>query len=147
MIPQIRNSRARVTRARIAEIEEQLDVELPAPYRNFLLQHNGGRPRPATFVPKGESEATETVHCFLAIDGDPDVDDLLTNVEDYGGRISDAFLPVALDAFGNLICIRVKGKSKNRIYFWDHEMEDDEDIDPMRLVAEDWDTFVSSFQD
>ena len=49
MAVQITGSKAKLTPEKIDAAEKALGVELPEPYRRFLLAHNGGRPEPADF--------------------------------------------------------------------------------------------------
>jgi cell wall assembly regulator SMI1 len=141
MVPDIRGSKPPATEAAITKLEKRLKSKLPAPYREFLLRHNGGRPEPATFVPAGQDKPTEVINSFLALDGDPAVDDLATFLKLYGKRLPKGCLPVAYDAFGNLICIALQGAARGRIYFWNHEGER-----PARVIADDWKSFLASFQ-
>jgi cell wall assembly regulator SMI1 len=140
--PEILESKPAVTEAAIVRLEKRLKSKLPLPYREFLLRHNGGRPQPATFVPSDKDRPTEVINSFLALDGDPDVDDLSTFLKLYKKRLPASFLPVAYDAFGNLICIGLQGPGRGRVYFWNHESERKDD----RLIADDWDSFLESFQ-
>lgn len=138
--PEIVASKPPATEPAIARLEKQLKSKLPVAYREFLLRHNGGQPEPATFVPADRDKPTEVINSFLAVDGDPDVDDLATFLKLYKGRVPKGCLPVAYDAFGNLICIGLAGKDRGHIYFLNHERGD------KRLIAENWDAFLESFQ-
>ncbi len=42
-----------LTEKQVERVERELDVKLPEDYRNFLLRHNGGRPRPDFFAIMG----------------------------------------------------------------------------------------------
>ena len=70
--PEIVASKPPATEPALARLEKRLKSKLPAPYRQFLLRHNGGQPQPPTFVPAGRDEPTEVINSFLAVDGDPD---------------------------------------------------------------------------
>src|SRR5436305_9933472 len=138
--PEIVASKPPATEPALARLEKRLKSKLPAPYRQFLLRHNGGQPQPPTFVPAGRDEPTEVINSFLAVDGDPDVDDLSSFIKLYKKHVPKGCLPVAYDAFGNLICIGLQGRERGRVYFLNHERGS------KRLIAEDWDGFLGSFR-
>ncbi|HKS30570.1 MAG TPA: SMI1/KNR4 family protein [Pyrinomonadaceae bacterium] len=140
MKPKIYDSGPPVSEDELERLEARLRHKLPEPYRSFLLKHNGGRPEPNTFVPRGKSEPTETLNSFLAIGGDTAGGSLDEFLDLYRGRLPEGFLPVAYDAFGNLIGIMLSGHHRGQLYFWEHEEEG-----RSWLLAEDWDSFFSSF--
>lgn len=144
MTPTIRDSRPPTTETAVAKLEKQLKHPLPPDYRAFLLAHNGGVPDPPTFALPGERKPTQVLNSFLALGGEPDVDDLSEFLKTYRRRLPAGFLPVAYDAFGNLIIIALAGGKRGQVYFWDHERE--QDGDPLRLVAGDWKSFLDSFR-
>jgi cell wall assembly regulator SMI1 len=138
--PEIVASKPPATAAAIARLENALKSKLPAAYREFLQRHNGGQPQPATFVPADRDKPTEVINSFLALGGDPDVDDLATFLKLYKKRLPQNCLPVAYDAFGNLICLGLADEDCGRVYFLNHERGN------KRLIAESWDAFMESFQ-
>ena len=138
--PEIVASKPPATEQAIARLENQLKSKLPAAYREFLQHHNGGQPQPATFVPADREKPTEVINSFLALGGDPQIDDLATFLKLYKKNLPKDCLPVAYDAFGNLICIGLAGKDRGRVYFLSHERGN------KRLIAESWDVFLESFQ-
>lgn len=112
-----------VTTDDILRLEHQLGVPLPEDYRSFLIQHNGGRPAPNVFSIATDGTATDdTIAWFLCIKPD-DVNDILETASALQGRIPGYLLPIAVDPFGNYICIGISGSDYGRIYFWDHELE------------------------
>lgn len=138
--PKIAGSKLPATEANIVRLERRLKSKLPEAYREFLLRHNGGQPEPATFVPADRDRPTEVINSFLALGGDPDVDDLATFLKLYKKQLPKDCLPIAYDAFGNLICIGLAGQERGRIYFLDHERGS------KRVIAENWDAFLESFK-
>lgn len=97
--------------------------KLPAPYRRFLLTHNGGKPVPAGFTLPGPRRPYRDgeVRAFLGIDVENY--DLETWCDIYRGRMPDELMPIALDPLGNVICLAIRGKQRGAVFFWDHERE------------------------
>lgn len=103
--------------------ESQWGFVLPHQYRQFLLQYNGGLPRPDGFNFKGKKNGSD-VQCFYGITDDADMS-LIEELESYKNRLPTRLFPIANDSGGNLICISVIGNDIGKIYFWDHEREAD----------------------
>jgi hypothetical protein len=128
--------------------EGLLETRLPEDYRNFLLSHNGGRPRVGGFrIVAGEETSDETLDYFLGIaPGEPD--DIVTFLDRYSDRLAPNLLPIAYDAFGNLICLGLSEPFEGQILFWDHELEpeeDDDDYSNVTVVADEFRLFLESF--
>ena len=76
---------------------------------------------------------------------------LRTYLRTYEGRLPPELFPVAYDPGGNLIAVSTGGENAGKVYFWDHEMEDDEastaDHDPyfdnVSLIANSFDEFFN----
>jgi hypothetical protein len=41
----------------------------------------------------------------------------------YRDRIADDVIPIGSDSLGNQVCLGLKGKHKDKIDFWDYELE------------------------
>ena len=69
---QIQGSKNRLTATEIQQFEDELGVRLPIDYRDFLLEHNGGRPQPDSFPilgdPFDEHGICQTFHCLSSGD-------------------------------------------------------------------------------
>jgi hypothetical protein len=131
----------------LQELEDALDLPLPNAYRSFLLRWNGGRPRVGAF--RGAESGDESLDSFLGLAPGGD-DDLLAFLQLYEGRLPDRHLPIAYDAFGNLILIGLTGPQAGAIYFWDHELElaaREGIASNLQLVAHDLDAFFATFYD
>lgn len=138
------DSYAALSPAQLEEIESRLAIELPGDYRAFLLAHNGGRPIPDAFQMEGRWEMVDR---FLGIHAGAH-DNLLDYVKAYAGRLPEELLPIAHDAFGNLICLAVRGPEHGGVYFWDHEWEAGMGAPPghdnVTCIAESFEAFLSS---
>ena len=117
------------SREAIAEFEARRGVLLPAEYKAFLLESNGGMPIPDVFEVPGWHGHGNAVMFFYGIHEGEKVDRLDRACQVYDERIPADLIPIAYDANGNKLCIGWKGKRKGKIYFWDHEDELDENGD------------------
>jgi len=125
----------------IQQFEQRIGSTLPADYRNFLIANNGGRPNPSAFsftTCQGKHEDS-SVHYFFGIH-DGRIGSLEGKAVLRGQRIPTDFLPIATDAFGNLILIGLGSQNQGKVYFWDHEQEEDEPS--LRNISEIAETFA-----
>ncbi len=113
----------------IAEFEVRWGVVLPAEYKAFLLQSNGGMPTPDCFVVPGFHGQGSSLNSFYGIHNGREHHQLDRACETYEDRVPADLIPIASDACGNNICIGWKGEREGKVYFWDHEDELDEDGD------------------
>lgn len=131
-------------------LEDALAVKFPAEYRSFLLQFNGGEPASNCFHVPGLGDGAGAVRCFFGITARNKSTDLQTNAVNMSGRLPEGFFPIAEDSCGNYICLRTKGKNKGAIYFWDHELESEDNKQPrltnLTKVANGFEDFLSSLQ-
>ncbi len=111
----------------IAEVESALDVRFPENYRRFLGHQNGGYLEPN--VLPGDLGAS--VRCLYSAGETPveGLEDLVSVAQLYGpeGEADDelraGLLPIGEDEGGNLICLDVDGDDPGSVYFWEHEIE------------------------
>jgi hypothetical protein len=127
---------------RIAAFEEYIGYELPAPYREFLLEHNGGRPVPDAFImhsDRGEEE--DIVMCFFPLRGlkvgaveVEDLeglrtwplhcawDDLQNDLQNlYEKDLDPPLLPIGTDGSCNYISLILTGDQTGAVVFLDNE--------------------------
>jgi hypothetical protein len=129
----------------IKKFEHELGKTLPQPYKGFLLNHNAAKTDPNTFYisPK---QGTNLIRYFLGI-CEVEWYSLHRHIEIYSGRIPANFVPIAVDYFGNLICLSVDGHDYGKVYFWDHDWEPMGSEDPyanVYLLADDFSQFLDS---
>jgi cell wall assembly regulator SMI1 len=132
--------------AHVVTLESRLKCSLPEDYREFLLQHNGGRPRERAFQFKLRTGVgtDSVVDWFLSI-YDGEFSNLEQVLDTFRDRLPSDVLPIARDPFGNLVLLGLGGKVRGKVYFWDHELEPDgvpnwSNID---LVADSFDRFMA----
>jgi hypothetical protein len=108
----------------VAAFEHQLNIILPADYRNFLLTHNGGYPKPNHFwIPNHPfPNQRSDLNIFLGF-CPGSVYDIIITYDVYKGRMPEELIPIADDPGGNVICLAIKGENTGKIYFWYHEDE------------------------
>jgi hypothetical protein len=148
MTLEIRRSREAVHEQDIRNIETILGVQLPVPYKNFLLSHNGGSPKPNRFpFRNSQLDGHGQIDFFLCIK-DKDLYNLNTWIKRYKKRVPTDLIPIAVDPGGNLICLTIRGDNQGKLYFWDHEEEADESEQPsyknIYLIANSFNELLSS---
>lgn len=129
----------------IAAFEKRVGARLPADYKKFLKEHNGGRPRPNGFKLAGEPWGVE---CFFplrdfdaaevedaSVDDLPSWpvqcawDDLQTDLKglyadcglDNQGFDLDRLLPIGTDGYSNYFCLVLERNNAGCLVFFDHE--------------------------
>jgi len=131
-------------------IEQFWGVGLPENYRNFLIEHNGGEPENKIFKFQTQADGS-CLDQFFGVVRDYN-NNLLMKYKYLGDRVMDTMLPIARDVYGNLILLTVKGKDRNKVYFWDHEMEADTengekaDYSNLTLIADSFTEFVEGLR-
>ena len=130
----------------ILKLEKVIGAALPDGYRTFLQNHNGGRPKPAkfSFVTRKGMHEDASIHYFFGLHSGQ-VGSLEKKRASYEGRISDGFLPIAIDPFGNLILIGLSNENYGKIYFWDHELETETPtLENVSFVADSFQKFLEN---
>ena len=141
----------KLTPERLKAVEKIIGVNLPEEYRNFLLAHNGGSPRPQAFEYRcgGGPPKLGAVAYFLAI-YDGDAENFLDFYETFRGRIPHDTISVARDPGGNLILLGTRGPNAAKVFFWIKDQEADEDEEPdhsnLCFIAESFKKFLDSLK-
>lgn len=107
----------------VRRLEEAIHIRFPEDYRNFLLMYNGGGPDEANYCfpkPVGTQPGV-TISLFFPVEGWRIT--IEEEVENYKGRVPRSLLPFGSDDSGNLFCLGLEGKSRGKVFFWDHEQE------------------------
>lgn len=118
----IRDAGRKLFEADITNLENVIGIALPRAYRDFLLNHNGGRPTPKIFrIPQTKSFGQ--VLDFFAIDDPVESCCIDWNVGVFSARMPSGLIPIACEDGGNIICIGVDTQKIGRIYYWDHDNE------------------------
>ncbi|MDH5641621.1 MAG: SMI1/KNR4 family protein [Nitrospira sp.] len=103
-----------ITDQDISVFEKVIGGRLPSTYRRFLLEHNGGRPEPSSTKNIAFSE-------FYGLKTKKKYCDLLAVYRVMRERLPKEMMSIGDSAFGDQICLVIKGKNRGKLYFWDHE--------------------------
>lgn len=151
----IRKSPGPLPDSAVASAEQTLGVQFPPDYRAFLLQFNGGRPKPdgikIHWQPGqvcGQDWGTTAMSWFYEIT-DNDASNLLKiNRVDLAGRLPPGTLAIAGDAGGNELLLAVDGPHQGKILLWIkvHEAVDGETpgYDNVGFVADSFTDFIQN---
>ena len=147
----IHNAYPPITPSALDAVARRIGRPIPAAYRRFLLEHNGGWPEPGDFCITWADERQEqiSVEWFLSVDTQ-DAIDLEATLKVYQDRIPETLFPVARAGGGGLVCIAAMGEQQDRVFFWDHEEEAEEGTAPawdnLYPVAESLDAFLAALR-
>ena len=123
--------------------EKSLGITLPDDYKQFLLQNNGGYPSEELVFTLDDSQSVLSHFYTLGLP----TDDILSLEECLKQfvvtrRIESNYLPIADDAFGNQLCLRLSGREHGQVYFWDHEANEGK----MTKIADSFTSFCQSLK-
>ena len=131
---------------KILNFEESFGIKLPNDYKAFLEKYNGGKPTPNSFDFDDGDDAS-CIDKFLSITDADENKSICEYMSTYEGRIPKGFLIIAHDPGGNLILLGVT-KDQKGLYFWDHEMEAEDDEEPefenMHFIATSFEKLLAS---
>jgi hypothetical protein len=84
------------------------------------------KPRTFSFnTAKGETGSA--VHFFFALGTNSKSYSIEKKIDVFEDRCPKGLLAIACDPFGNLILLDIGAKKVGNIYFWDHELESEDD--------------------
>lgn len=112
-----------VTESDIQAFETHLNARLPEEYRQFLMQHNGGKPEPRCFPVDIDGFPNEDCITYFLCLSDTEQDSLSKTLKIYRNRIPANLLPIALPVAVDLVCLSISGDDYGTVYFWDHNWE------------------------
>lgn len=132
----------------IISFEKYLNCNFSNEYKEYLLSTNGGISNKKIFLFPGTKDGS-SVHHWYGIRSE-DHFSLLLSVKKKGIRYPDNMIAISDDAFGNLILLSVKGRDHGKIYFWDHEMESNDDETPdysnLTLISDSFKEFMNGLK-
>lgn len=146
----IEDSYHSIGEAQLLSLERTAGLMLPAPYRSFLLAHNGGRPASRRFTTK-DGKIESMISRFLPISDDAE-DNLLEEIEGItqAGQIPPNLIPIAIDPADDRVVISVGGPDAGKVYYWSWGAEPDPvscSYEYMSLIANDFSEFISVLRD
>ncbi|MDH3324967.1 MAG: SMI1/KNR4 family protein [Candidatus Peregrinibacteria bacterium] len=134
-------------------IKQQRLKKFPLEYSNFLMKYNGGTTSHDGFIVHDcEVMEDSILSFFYSIDpnnlNSKKVDTLSYALETFRHSIPNDTLPIATDDFGNIICLILKGKNKNKIFIWVHDYPAEEGSwDNMFFIANDFSSFLDHLEE
>lgn len=132
MIDRVLFSSGPLDPSRLDEVELALGVRLPDDFRAFMLQHNGGRPKPSGFDitwQAGQAPAddwrTSSLALLYPVSVSSEENLLRMNQVTFAGRLPAHTVAIGSDAGGNVLLLSTDGPRKGKLLFWckDHEAE------------------------
>jgi len=142
---ELKNTERKASPADLSKTEQVLGREFPWDYREFLQEFNGGVPESNIFNFAHHSQGF-SVSRFFGI-GLNSSNDLMTRQNVFKGRLPKDFLPIADASGGNLVCISLSNHKYGSIYFWNHELESENDLSSaLTEIAQSFDAFLASLE-
>lgn len=125
----------------IKQFEQEYEVTLPKKYVDFLLEYNGGFPQKSNFkLPDYEGESL--VNKFYGIgDMKSNLGKVFVVLE---GEIPEDFISIGNDPGGNEILLGVNGEYQGKVYFWIHDIEPEDEMDNMFILAGNFTEFFNN---
>ncbi len=140
-MPKINSANPTISLQDINLFQNENEVNLPQSYVEFLLKYNGGYPEESNFK-ISEEQGESLVNKFYGLG---DMKSNLGKVFDLlEEEIPKEFISIANDPGGNEILIGVSGKFKGKIYFWVHDIEPENEMGNMFILADDFDEFLNN---
>jgi hypothetical protein len=127
-------SELNLTATDIDNFEKRFNVKLPPGYREFLLRGKREKSNKIFF-------SNETIDIVLndflpLINSDLSVEQYIIDFKINQKLIPKKLIPIADDAFGNIICISTGEDDYGYLYFGDHEVTEYEDGEAEEILLE-----------
>jgi len=138
-----------LTQERLIAFERSHSLRLPAAYRAFILQFNGGTPSPSFFWIAQGSDGSVVDKFYGLHDGPPHL-----SIETYMGReepqIPSTLLAFADDGIGNILCLGIAAENAGQVFFLDHELHPFDKSDTrtgITRIADSFQDFLAALQE
>jgi cell wall assembly regulator SMI1 len=113
----------------VRKFEFKIGFNLPLDYRRFLIEKNGDVPNKSLIAVPNFGK--QVVQKFYALAGPANSYTLNHLLQVYNNRVPDGMLPIADDPSGNLFIVELKtSEDYGKLYFWNHEQEADQVVEP-----------------
>lgn len=125
------------------------NLELPVPYREFLLRNNGGQPVRAVFPIEGmKDNSYGRVQSFFGLKAEISVYDLDAIMADLLDLIPRGVLPIACTEGYDFLCLDLRNAGASVVFwdrkpFWGTDIWSEGDLFP---VADSFDSLLSSLR-
>jgi hypothetical protein len=107
----------------IDALEQRLGTTLPAAYRRFLLERDGGCPHPSLFDVPSHPEGFFNVQLFLGVAREVKSSRLDWNAQFSHGLFEKGWLPIAVTDTDDLIVLHLSEPETGRIGFFDAQQQ------------------------
>jgi hypothetical protein len=129
----------------LKQFELKYGISLPADYRAFLIENNGGDP----FGYIEPIMQTDIQWIYGLHRGEYWASLYYIAEELLEGQIPNKLLPIANDSGGNFFVLSMREEDYSKLYFWDHEEELEEDRSKwfkiLHPVANSFTEFINGF--
>lgn len=133
-------------------IERLYGVDLPLNYKEFLLEYGGcfikdnRMYQPIEVNPVTPKDGFDSIGGFYGITSD--AYDIESIIQTYKGILGSLVMPIADADGGDLICIGLKDKYREKIYYWYHEGKttDEDGKEYFYLIANTFEEFILKFR-
>ncbi|MBC1898549.1 SMI1/KNR4 family protein [Listeria booriae] len=139
----IESSNKKATSVAIEDFEQRYNLKLAEDYKKFLLDFNGGYADPNVFK-ISEEQGESALNTLYGLGIDDEYDELASVYESLDGIIPSDFISIADDSGGNQICLGVDDDYFGKVFVWIHDMEIEEDMDNMFLLADNFKLFLNN---
>ncbi len=135
----------------IETIERLYGVDLPLDYKEFLLEFGGSFIKENRMYQPIEATPVTPEDGFDSIGGFYGITNNAYNIESiiqtYKATLGNIVMPIADADGGDLICIGLKDKYRDKIYYWYHEDETsgEDEKEYYYLIANSFEEFISKF--
>lgn len=103
----------------IEEFEKRYQISFPQSYKEVVLEHNAGRPRPNIF---DTEKAEERVVKGLLSFNEDDRETMWKTITNLKEKLPVRLIPIFSDPFGNYLCFNFDPLlDEAAIVFWEHE--------------------------
>lgn len=128
----------------ILAFEQKYGIDLSHVYKQFLLHYGSGyikddycykAKEKSPLTPEDDYDMTDYFYGS----------DIVDNIETYKEEFERKLLPIADAGGGDFICLGVRDKYKDKIYYWTHEGRGKFE-ENLYLIADTFEDFISSFE-
>lgn len=128
-----------------------MELVVPESYINFLANQNGGGfESECAYICPDDDEYEIVINSFYGISESDTTIELFCAWSSHIHCIPNSIFPIADDGIGNQICIGIKGKYVNQMYFWNKDGEVDYGEEPtfdnIDKISDSFELFISSIR-
>ena len=123
MRPRIENQGPELAESDIRSLEARLGRSLPADYRRFLLETNGGVPVPRDIETPGAAQQW-SINVLLGLSRMIASSNIASVLDDICDTVPPGYLPVAVGDGGEIILLAIDGANVGSVVLWQWQEDD-----------------------